>query len=112
MRTVMEAWLVLPALSVAETVIVWLPTASVVVEKPAPVARVVDPSVQTRLAVRSPSSRSEAVAAKVISAPGGETVVVGAVIVTVGLASTRTVMGAGLGLAGLAGGGGGGGWGA
>ena len=54
--TVTDVWLVFPTLSVAEAVIVWLPGASVLVLKPAPVKSVVEPSVQTMLAVRSPSS--------------------------------------------------------
>src|SRR5437763_13532824 len=41
--------------------------------------------------VRSPSSLSEAPPTKVIDVPAATVVVVGAVIVTVGLASTRTV---------------------
>src|SRR2546428_4652295 len=68
-ETVTDVWLVFPALSVTDAVIVWLPGARVLVLKPAPVASVVEPSVQTRWAVRSPSSKSDAVPANVIVSP-------------------------------------------
>ena len=68
-ETVTDVWLVFPALSVTDAVIVWLPGARVLVLKPAPLASVVEPSVQTRWAVRSPSSKSDAVPANVIVSP-------------------------------------------
>ena len=67
--TVTDVCVVLPALSVADAVIVWLPGARVLMLNPAPVASVVEPSVQTRWAVRSPSSKSDAVPANVIVSP-------------------------------------------
>ena len=90
--TVIEARPVLPPLSVAEAVMTWVPAESVlrVMLPPVPIA----PSrleVQATTGARLPSSRSLAVAVRVVAAPISRIEpLAGAVMATVGVALTTT----------------------